>query len=112
MINGHIVLWSKAVALIPHGWRLCDGTHGTPDLRGKFVIGAGGAYSPGDTGGAITHDHDFTSNGHSHKITLGTGLTAGADLDDDTSVDTDTGTTMTTSHLPPFHALCYIMRDV
>lgn len=34
---------------IPSGWSLCDGNGGTPDLRGVFVIGAGGAFSPDDT---------------------------------------------------------------
>ena len=26
---------------VPAGWTLCDGTNGTPDLTGKFVVGAG-----------------------------------------------------------------------
>lgn len=30
---------------VPLGWQLCDGTNGTPDLRGKFVVG----YDPADT---------------------------------------------------------------
>lgn len=25
---------------VPAGWLLCDGTNGTPDLRGRFVLGA------------------------------------------------------------------------
>jgi hypothetical protein len=37
---GCITLWSGSVLSIPSGWRLCDGTNGTPDLRDKFVIGA------------------------------------------------------------------------
>ena len=37
---GCIVLWSGAVNAVPSGWRLCDGTNGTPDLRDRFVIGA------------------------------------------------------------------------
>lgn len=39
--KGIILLWSGSVVSIPSGWRLCDGTNSTPDLRGKFIIGAG-----------------------------------------------------------------------
>lgn len=44
-----IMIWAGAVVDIPTGWALCDGDNGTPDLRGKVVIGAGGALNPGDT---------------------------------------------------------------
>ena len=46
---GCIILWSGTVSTIPSGWRLCDGTNGTPDLRDKFVIGA-----RSDSGGSAT----------------------------------------------------------
>jgi len=49
---GSIVMWSGAVANIPKGWRLCDGGGGTPDLRDRFVVGAGRAYQPNARGGA------------------------------------------------------------
>ena len=48
---GSIVMWSGAVEDIPSGWALCDGTVGTPDLRDRFVVGAG-ARAVGDTGEA------------------------------------------------------------
>lgn len=51
---GVIVKWKGSVGTIPEGWALCDGTAGTLDLRGQFIIGAGGAYAVGDTGGAAT----------------------------------------------------------
>ncbi len=35
--RGIIVAWSGTVANIPTGWALCDGTNGTPDLRGRFL---------------------------------------------------------------------------
>lgn len=41
-----IVLWSGAIVDIPAGWALCDGNNNTPDLRDKFIIGAGGAQAP------------------------------------------------------------------
>jgi len=51
---GGIIEWGGSIASIPFGWRLCDGTGGTPDLRGRFVAGAGGEYAVGATGGANT----------------------------------------------------------
>ncbi|HEY7823810.1 MAG TPA: hypothetical protein VIG24_13290 [Acidimicrobiia bacterium] len=54
--QGGIIMWSGAISAIPTGWALCDGTSGTPDLTGRFVVHAdadsGGTYAPGDTGGA------------------------------------------------------------
>jgi len=44
-----ICLWAGAVVDIPAGWALCDGNAGRPDLRDKFVLGAGGTYNPDDT---------------------------------------------------------------
>ena len=49
---GGIIMWSGAVDAIPEGWALCDGSNGTPDLRDRFIVGAGGSYNVGDTGGA------------------------------------------------------------
>ena len=37
--KGMIVAYSGDVSGIPVGWALCDGTNGTPDLRGRFVFG-------------------------------------------------------------------------
>lgn len=36
--SGTIALWNDVVP--PIGWALCDGTNGTPDLRGKFIVGS------------------------------------------------------------------------
>ena len=47
---GIITLWSGSTT--PTGWALCNGSNGTPDLRDRFVVGAGNSYSVGDTGGA------------------------------------------------------------
>lgn len=51
---GGIIMWSGAVSAIPPGWALCDGTNGTPNLRDRFVVGAGSTYNVGATGGAST----------------------------------------------------------
>lgn len=42
------------VADIPAGWQLADGTNGTPDMRDKFVVGAGDLYAQGTSGGSTT----------------------------------------------------------
>lgn len=49
--TGSIMMWSGTVADIPSGWSLCNGQNGTPDLRDRFVIGAGGSITPNQTGG-------------------------------------------------------------
>jgi microcystin-dependent protein len=68
--SGGIILWSGSIATIPSGWLLCDGTNGTPNLRDRFVVGAGSTYTVGATGGAATvtlaaanlpaHSHSFS----------------------------------------------------
>jgi microcystin-dependent protein len=40
--SGTICIWHGSAATIPTGWALCDGSNGTPDLRSRFVYGAGG----------------------------------------------------------------------
>lgn len=49
---GLIAMWSGSINSVPGGWQLCDGTNGTPDLRNRFIVGAGGEYSIGNTGGS------------------------------------------------------------
>ncbi|MCG8699074.1 MAG: phage tail protein [Bacteroidales bacterium] len=36
---GGIIMWSGQENKIPEGWALCNGSNGTPDLRGRFVVG-------------------------------------------------------------------------
>lgn len=53
--SGCIVTWSGAVGDIPEDYALCDGSNGTPDLRDRFIVGAGSGYGVGDTGGEAAH---------------------------------------------------------
>ncbi|MGK3963620.1 hypothetical protein WMF38_05525 [Sorangium sp. So ce118] len=54
--TGTIVMWSGAAATVPDGWALCDGNNNTPDLRDRFIVGAGNAaYPVGAKGGEATH---------------------------------------------------------
>ncbi|MFQ5456441.1 MAG: hypothetical protein ACE5EA_09625, partial [Nitrospirota bacterium] len=66
--SGVIVMWLGSITDIPEGWALCDGTNGTPDLRNRFIVGAGDAYGVGDTGGSISHDHGGATGDHTLTI--------------------------------------------
>jgi hypothetical protein len=48
---GAIIMWSGSIGSIPAGYYICDGNNGTPDLRDRFVVGAGNTYAVGNTGG-------------------------------------------------------------
>ena len=71
MPSGGIILWSGSIVNIPTGWLLCNGLSGTPDLRDRFVVGAGTTYAVAATGGAATvalteanlaaHTHTFSA---------------------------------------------------
>ena len=54
--TGHILPFAGPTNKIPSGWVLCDGTNGTPDLRGKFP----GAKSNISVGGTESHSHTFS----------------------------------------------------
>jgi len=110
MPSGSIVLWYGSVASIPAGWILCNGASDTPDLRNKFVVGAGDTYAVDATGGAINHNHPFDGNGHTHTLGSGGDVAEGSDYSEDTSEVEVTGTTDSGDGRPPYHALCYIMR--
>ena len=110
MISGGILLWSGAIVDIPSGFVLCNGANGTPDLRDKFIVGAGTTYAVGASGGAVSHDHPFTTDGHYHTTGAGAAINVGANYDDTSSEETDTGTTDSGSSLPPYYSLAYIMK--
>jgi len=70
--KGIIVMWSGSN--VPSGWTLCDGTNGTPDLRGRFVLGSGKGENLterkiNDKGGFETHTLTIEEiPQHRHKI--------------------------------------------
>jgi hypothetical protein len=72
--SGGIIMWSGSIASIPSGWYLCDGLNSTPDLRDRFVVGAGTTYAVAATGGSpnaivVSHTHTatVTDPGHFHQ---------------------------------------------
>ena len=75
--TGIITLWSGAISAVPVGWAFCNGSSGTPDLRDRFVVGAGTSYAVGATGGANTVTLDATMiPSHTHSLTA-SGTTSG-----------------------------------
>lgn len=66
---GGIIMWSGAIAEIPTGWALCDGTNGTPNLLDRFIVGAGSGYAVAATGGSNSVTLGTTNiPSHSHGV--------------------------------------------
>lgn len=109
--KGMIIIWSGARTAVPSGWALCDGTNGTPNLEARFIPGACDACPEGTTGGLTEHNHDFTTDGHTHVWGGGTpDVAIGVDYAPFNADSIDTGTTETKSNLPPYYSLAYIMK--
>ena len=158
---GCILMWSGSIGTIPTGYALCDGNNGTPDLRNRFIVGAGSTYSVNDIGGnkdaivvthghAITisdpgHGHALTDPGHTHlmeqvpttyRVSDGvidgsyhaghadrtydnrntnsrtTGITIATASTGISASTASAGTSGTNANLPPYYALCFIMKVV
>ena len=141
--SGAILLWSGSIGSIPAGWYLCNGSNGTPDLRDRFIVGAGSTYAVDATGGSadsivVSHTHTATSAvtdpGHTHTLspanrqvynsgasgsagqynggetfTQLTMSSATTGITVATTVNT-AGSSGTNANLPPYYALCYIMK--
>ena len=133
---GGIILWSGSIASIPANWQLCDGTNGTPDLRNRFIVGAGSLYSPANVGGTansivVEHTHQlFSDIGYAQDALPSVGaneyaavknvefqaylnynIVGGASNPVPTLGRSSTaGSSGTNANLPPYYALAYIMR--
>jgi hypothetical protein len=137
--SGGIILWSGSIGSIPAGYVLCNGNNSTPDLRDRFIVGAGSTYAVDATGGSadaivVSHTHTATSvvtdPGHFHSSTglqdpaggaqtsFGNTVLSGSGLNTDTkttgitvaTTNASAGTSGTNANLPPYYALCYIMK--
>jgi hypothetical protein len=64
---GAIMIWSGTDETVPTGWHICDGgTYGgkaSPDMRDRFVIGAGSTYAVNATPGVATWNGSITPTG-------------------------------------------------
>lgn len=105
-----IAAWYGSIASIPSTFVICDGTNGTPDLRDKFIAGAGQAYPVDYTAGSLNHNHDFNDDGHDHFFPPPGDIASGVLASQTTNLGYATGTTDTELNKPPFHGLVYIME--
>jgi hypothetical protein len=86
-VGGIVMYYGNATqaAALPTNWKICDGTGGTPDLRDRFIVGAGLSWAAGSTGGSASfqpgihvaahqisiaempgHDHGYSQTPHAH----------------------------------------------
>lgn len=114
--SGGIIIWSGAENAVPSGWALCDGNNGTPDLRDRFVLGAGTDYAVGATGGEKAHTltiSEMPQHSHTYSAPAGTSSLMGSGR---TPFSVYTGSTGSAggseahNNMPPYYALCYIMK--
>lgn len=74
--RGIITMWSGATNAVPSGWALCDGKNGTPNLKDRFIVGAGQRYAVGNVGGSITQTPSVWTNAAGTGINVaGTAIT-------------------------------------
>lgn len=129
---GMIIPWTRST--IPAGWRVCDGSGGTPNLMGQFLVGVGRAaageheYTLGETGGAaevlLT---EAQTPSHTHNFSYRRAAYTGYDFNSvqfctDADIGLWTGTTTASfetdqqgygvahNNLPKYLKLVYIMR--
>lgn len=131
--SGAIIMWSGTVANIPSGWYLCDGTHSTPDLRDKFIVGAkqdDAGVAKTNVSGSLTqsggnaslnlaHTHTVANTGWGYNNAAsdrGTLASASNEGNVYSAINTangiNTGSAGTvTNILNPYYALCFIMKS-
>lgn len=123
--SGSIIPWYGNIVDIPDGFALCNGLNGTPDLRNRFIVGAGSSYDLSAIGGANTvtltvaqmpsHNHIMSRNADLSDVNP----TSALGYHDTISNYDGYGWLYSTSYSggsqahenrPPFYALYYIMK--
>ena len=118
--RGIIVAWSGTSA--PGGWAICNGQNGTPDLRGRFVLGYGSGRGTqiNSVGGldkvplnineipAHTHNYRGLGGGNRYDGHKGSG-----GLPENRYHNATTGVaggSQPHENMPPYRVLAYIMK--
>jgi hypothetical protein len=131
---GGIVMFYGDIDTPYEGWQLCNGNNGSPDLRGRFVLGAGRGpdltrRAMGQQGGEETHiltnqeipihDHQATLNVYPpalksekiyHAFNSNRTYSYGAQKTPQTVKTTTSGEGKAHNNMPPFYTLAFIMR--
>lgn len=124
-----IIAWYGSVDQIPSGWLLCDGSNSTPDLRDRFIVGAGIAYNLDDLGGEAFHQLTIAEMpSHKHGTVGGEdgkiyaypwgifngggflGHSGGSDVNNPSPNSSSTGGNLPHENRPPYYALYFIMK--
>ena len=129
--NGVIFAWDATIRdiygtptgeyrSIPSGWQICNGENGTPNLKGKFLMGADSISDSGITGGKTNidisgeHMHSGTtgvSRGPDHRIGCTGKCSGGRTAAHSHSYDIgESGMHSHGSNLPPYYKINYICK--
>lgn len=116
--QGLIIAWSGPSNATPDGWDLCDGSNNTPDLRDRFIVGAGDDYSVGDTGGEEevtlsvsqlpSHRHNYRRSRNTNRAGNNQNALNRAFRNRNTG---NTGGGEAHNNMPPYYALAYIKKN-
>jgi hypothetical protein len=134
--KGMILMFFGDDNQVPMGWQLCDGTNGTPDLRGRFPVGLNpnnpsmksesvSIRDKGDVGGVEKaslevkhlpkHKHSFTAS-TTYNISTGSNtIRRGVDSTTEPHTTNPTGGSETEDsepheNMPPFVVVNFIMK--
>ena len=130
MAIGQIICWSTSS--VPAGFVVCDGTNGTPDLRGRFIFGktadgdtplTGGSQVHVHTTGAVTgasdHNHSISGTSTTSSVGVANGVSVAGNAPHSHSLSVTTGNggahghtanLTPANHLPYYVQLYYIMK--
>ena len=117
-VQGMIMMYTGSTA--PSGWAICNGQNGTPDLRDRFIVGAGSAYSIGNTGGqnSVTltvnqipaHTHTYERTDVGINVNDRPWPASNNDCDMTTQNTSSTGGGQAHENRPPYYALMFIVK--
>jgi hypothetical protein len=114
---GTIIAWySTTQAPVPAGWKLCDGTGGTPDLRDHFIRGTGDYRKVGEAGGsndvkipAVDLKYGLPDYGKSMRVDGGNGIINHSSAGN--LINSVTTPVTVTTDGPPYIRMMYIIKQ-